>query len=363
MCFGGAQGVSWCIFAAIGESLQSVTVQSAAACIVKWQVLVPETCSLRNNKPPVGHPPSSLPPLRKRTAEKKRETLERPNRGLMPSPTWRPGGEPHPASSAGSATGSQERAGVSAQGSVCLCVMCLHASLYLCCSQPNGSGQGKVPGSFLLPPPPPVARPVPLPMPDSKSTSTAPDGAALTPPSPCKWTMKPKPQRPASPARPNSLHCKKKSPLPHCQSPPTQSASHPDEDRAEPPDLGLWGLSCTSQHPTSPAARPLLPAGAPGPGPSGGRERGHSGGTQARGAGQGGRGEGRHSHAIFMPNCCFFSFFVFSFFDFLLFRCAPPPTPRKLNVTTRRRHHPLFALPPHLHSGPLRPLKLQQASP
>uniref|UniRef100_A0A8C8YRN4 Nuclear factor 1 n=1 Tax=Prolemur simus TaxID=1328070 RepID=A0A8C8YRN4_PROSS len=50
--------------------------------------------------------------------------------------------------------------------------------------QPNGSGQGKVPGSFLLPPPPPVARPVPLPMPDSKSTSTAPDGAALTPPSP-----------------------------------------------------------------------------------------------------------------------------------------------------------------------------------
>ncbi|CAH6813528.1 Nfia [Phodopus roborovskii] len=50
--------------------------------------------------------------------------------------------------------------------------------------QPNGSGQGKVPGSFLLPPPPPVARPVPLPMPDSKTTSTAPDGAALTPPSP-----------------------------------------------------------------------------------------------------------------------------------------------------------------------------------
>ncbi|XP_058146296.2 LOW QUALITY PROTEIN: nuclear factor 1 X-type, partial [Dasypus novemcinctus] len=50
--------------------------------------------------------------------------------------------------------------------------------------QPNGSGQGKVPGSFLLPPPPPVARPVPLPMPDSKSTSSAPDGCALTPPSP-----------------------------------------------------------------------------------------------------------------------------------------------------------------------------------
>ncbi|KAM9094292.1 nuclear factor 1 X-type-like [Sarcophilus harrisii] len=50
--------------------------------------------------------------------------------------------------------------------------------------QPNGSGQGKVPGSFLLPPPPPVARPVPLPMPDTKSTSTTPDGAALTPTSP-----------------------------------------------------------------------------------------------------------------------------------------------------------------------------------
>lgn len=202
--------------------------------------------------------------------------------------------------------------------------MCLHASLYLCCSQPNGSGQGKVPGSFLLPPPPPVARPVPLPMPDSKSTSTAPDGAALTPPSPCKWTMKPKPQRPASPARPNSLHCKKKSPFSHCQSPPTQSASHPDEDRAEPPDPGLRGLSCTSQHPTSPPARPLLPAGAPGPGPSGGRERGHSGGTQARGAGPGGRGEGRHSHAIFMPNCCFFHF---SFFRFLIFCCFVVPLP------------------------------------
>lgn len=63
--------------------------------------------------------------------------------------------------------------------------------VYLCCSQPSGSGQGKVPGSFLLPPPPPVARPVPLPMPDSKSTSSAPDGVAVTPPSPCKWTMNP----------------------------------------------------------------------------------------------------------------------------------------------------------------------------
>lgn len=109
--------------------------------------------------------------------------------------------------------------------SVCLCVMCLHASLYLCCSQPNGSGQGKVPGSFLLPPPPPVARPVPLPMPDSKTTSTAPDGAALTPPSPCKWTMKPIPQRPASLAHLRSLHCKKRSA-------PSQQSPYPERLRA-----------------------------------------------------------------------------------------------------------------------------------
>lgn len=109
--------------------------------------------------------------------------------------------------------------------SVCLCVMCLHASLYLCCSQPNGSGQGKVPGSFLLPPPPPVARPVPLPMPDSKTTSTAPDGAALTPPSPCKWTMKPIPQRPASLAHLRSLHCKERSA-------PSQQSPYPESLRA-----------------------------------------------------------------------------------------------------------------------------------
>ncbi|XP_074977559.1 nuclear factor 1 X-type isoform X5 [Caretta caretta] len=50
--------------------------------------------------------------------------------------------------------------------------------------QPNASGQGKVTGSFLLPPPPPVARPVPLPMPDTKSTSTNPEGGAPTPTSP-----------------------------------------------------------------------------------------------------------------------------------------------------------------------------------
>lgn len=58
---------------------------------------------------------------------------------------------------------------------------------YLCCPQPNGSGQSKMPGSFLLPPPPPVARPVPLPMPDSKPNSTPPDGGLSSPASPCKW--------------------------------------------------------------------------------------------------------------------------------------------------------------------------------
>ncbi|XP_048036758.1 nuclear factor I/Xb isoform X3 [Megalobrama amblycephala] len=50
--------------------------------------------------------------------------------------------------------------------------------------QPNGSGQSKMPGSFLLPPPPPVARPVPLPMPDSKPSSTPPDGGLTSPTSP-----------------------------------------------------------------------------------------------------------------------------------------------------------------------------------
>ncbi|TWW69448.1 Nuclear factor 1 X-type, partial [Takifugu flavidus] len=47
--------------------------------------------------------------------------------------------------------------------------------------QPNGSGQSKMPGSFLLPPPPPVARPVPLPMSDSKPNSTPPDGGLSSP--------------------------------------------------------------------------------------------------------------------------------------------------------------------------------------
>ncbi|XP_046722668.1 nuclear factor I/Xb isoform X7 [Silurus meridionalis] len=50
--------------------------------------------------------------------------------------------------------------------------------------QPNGSGQSKMPGSFLLPPPPPVARPVPLPMPDSKPSSMPLDGGLTSPASP-----------------------------------------------------------------------------------------------------------------------------------------------------------------------------------
>ncbi|XP_033985319.1 nuclear factor 1 X-type-like isoform X2 [Trematomus bernacchii] len=49
--------------------------------------------------------------------------------------------------------------------------------------QPNGGGQSKMPGSFLLPPPPPVARPVPLPMPDSKII-TPTDGGLSSPASP-----------------------------------------------------------------------------------------------------------------------------------------------------------------------------------
>uniref|UniRef100_A0A8C5EJV3 Nuclear factor 1 n=1 Tax=Gouania willdenowi TaxID=441366 RepID=A0A8C5EJV3_GOUWI len=51
-------------------------------------------------------------------------------------------------------------------------------------AQPNGGGQSKMPGSFLLPPPPPVARPVPLPMPDSKPISTPNDGGLSSPASP-----------------------------------------------------------------------------------------------------------------------------------------------------------------------------------
>ena len=138
-----------------------------------------------------------------------------------------------------------------AQGSVCLCVMCLHAPLYLCCSQPNGSGQGKVPGSFLLPPPPPVARPVPLPMPDSKSTSTAPDGAALTPPSPCKWTMKPKPhaQRPR-PVQAASA-AKRRAPS-HCQRSPHPECLPPRRGELSPPTLASRALVAPASTPRAP---------------------------------------------------------------------------------------------------------------
>uniref|UniRef100_A0A3B4EC60 Nuclear factor 1 n=1 Tax=Pygocentrus nattereri TaxID=42514 RepID=A0A3B4EC60_PYGNA len=62
-------------------------------------------------------------------------------------------------------------------------------------AQPNGSGQSKMSGSFLLPPPPPVARPVPLPMPDPKPSHTHPDGGLGSPTSPCA---------PSSPMAPKS---------------------------------------------------------------------------------------------------------------------------------------------------------------
>ncbi len=73
------------------------------------------------------------------------------------------------------------------------CQACPYSSPCLCRLQPNGSGQSKMPGSFLLPPPPPVARPVPLPMPDSKSS---PDGGLTSPTSPCKWPDPPIPPNP-----------------------------------------------------------------------------------------------------------------------------------------------------------------------
>lgn len=80
---------------------------------------------------------------------------------------------------------------------VCVCVCVTPCALYILgvypahpvCMvrlQPNGGGQSKMPGSFLLPPPPPVARPVPLPMPDSKIISTPTDGGLTSPASPCK---------------------------------------------------------------------------------------------------------------------------------------------------------------------------------
>ncbi|XP_057187200.1 nuclear factor 1 X-type-like isoform X7 [Triplophysa rosa] len=57
-------------------------------------------------------------------------------------------------------------------------------------TQPNGSGQNKLPGSFLLPPPP-VARPVPmpLPLPEHKPCHTHPDSGVGSPASPCIRAM------------------------------------------------------------------------------------------------------------------------------------------------------------------------------
>uniref|UniRef100_A0A3B1IUJ9 Nuclear factor 1 n=1 Tax=Astyanax mexicanus TaxID=7994 RepID=A0A3B1IUJ9_ASTMX len=74
-------------------------------------------------------------------------------------------------------------------------------------AQPNGSGQSKMSGSFLLPPPPPVARPVPLPMPDPKPSHTHPDGGLGSPTSPRKSpprTPRAPPQPPNTPAQPHS---------------------------------------------------------------------------------------------------------------------------------------------------------------
>lgn len=66
--------------------------------------------------------------------------------------------------------------------------------LYVCVYlQPNGSGQNKLPSSFLLPPPPPpVARPVPmpLPLPEHKPSHTHPESGVGSPASPCKCPLK-----------------------------------------------------------------------------------------------------------------------------------------------------------------------------
>uniref|UniRef100_A0A8C1GNW5 Nuclear factor 1 n=1 Tax=Cyprinus carpio TaxID=7962 RepID=A0A8C1GNW5_CYPCA len=55
-------------------------------------------------------------------------------------------------------------------------------------AQPNGSGQSKLPGSFLLPPPP-VARPVPmpLPLPEHKPSHTHPESGVGSPASPSAY--------------------------------------------------------------------------------------------------------------------------------------------------------------------------------
>lgn len=81
--------------------------------------------------------------------------------------------------------------------SVCECVpLSPPHHLYVCVCvylQPNGSGQNKLPGSFLLPPPPPpVARPVPmpLPLPEHKPSHTHPESGVGSPASPCKCPLK-----------------------------------------------------------------------------------------------------------------------------------------------------------------------------
>lgn len=77
--------------------------------------------------------------------------------------------------------------------SVCLfhpLTICMCVCVYL---QPNGSGQNKLPSSFLLPPPPPpVARPVPmpLPLPEHKPSHTHPESGVGSPASPCKCPLK-----------------------------------------------------------------------------------------------------------------------------------------------------------------------------
>lgn len=95
---------------------------------------------------------------------------------------------------------------------VCLnpCALCILGVCYahpVCMVrlQPNGGGQSKMPGSFLLPPPPPVARPVPLPMPDSKIISTPTDGGLSSPASPCKSPPTPTPLH-KPPLLPQSPH-------------------------------------------------------------------------------------------------------------------------------------------------------------
>ncbi|ELV14318.1 Nuclear factor 1 X-type [Tupaia chinensis] len=131
------------------KAFRSAGVPGAAAPVDRWHVFVLTHFPQKSPTSPVGHPPLSLPQLSKRTKTKNQKKKKRNTRETKSRPCTLS----HPAPAGGARP-----------------------------QRPPGAG--KVPGSFLLPPPPPVARPVPLPMPDSKSTSTAPDGVALTPPSP-----------------------------------------------------------------------------------------------------------------------------------------------------------------------------------